>query len=191
MRIGNRAYVLNASVGIGASIIGGTTRKNKSRFGRIAYIGTALLKVLASRPRYLVVTVDGKAHLYRAIEVAIMNCGLLGRLFYPQGPDIRIDDGHLGVWILSMKTIWDYRRYLIGVVAGWTVNPEAQFIRAEKTVSIRSNTPLPGRYHQDEAGRCGGAAGRGHGAGIRENCDRTGGGINSPTVGLDPIAPVY
>lgn len=26
---------------------------------------------------------------------------------------------------------------------GWTVNPEAHFIRAEKTVSIRSNVPLP------------------------------------------------
>ena len=143
MRIGKRAYILNASVGISASVIGGTTRRNKSRFGRIAYIGTALLKVLSSRPRYLVVEVDGKAHPYRAVEVAIMNCGLLGKLLYPKGPEIRIDDGHLGVWILSMKTIWDYPRYIIGVVMGWTVNPEAHFIRAAKTVSIRSNVPLP------------------------------------------------
>ena len=130
-------------VGISASIIGGTTRESKSRFGRIAYVGTAILKVLSSRPRYLVVEVDGKAHPYRAVEVSVMNCGLLGKLFYPKGPDIRIDDGHLGVWILSMRTIWDYPRYLIGVVAGWTVNREAHFIRAEKTVSIRSNVPLP------------------------------------------------
>lgn len=142
MRIGRRAFVLNASVGISASIIGGTTRRNKSRFGRIAYIGTALLKILSSRPRYLVVEVDGKQHQYRAVEVAIMNCGLLGRLFYPKGPEIRIDDGHLGVWILSMKTIWNYPRYVIGVVAGWTVNPESHFIRAVKTISIRSNAPL-------------------------------------------------
>lgn len=142
MRIGKRTYVLNAGVGISASIIGGTTRKNKSRFGRIAYVGTALLKVFSSRPRYLVVEVDGKAHPYRAVDVAIMNCGLLGKLFYPKGPDIQIDDGHLGVWILSMKTIWDYPRYLMGIIAGSGRSPEAHFIRAKKTVSIRSNLPL-------------------------------------------------
>ena len=142
MRIGQRAYVLNASVGISASIIGGTTSRSKSRFGRIAYIGTALLKVLSSRPRYLVVEVDGRAHPYRAVEVTIMNCGLLSKLFYPKGPDIRLDDGQLGVWILSMQALWDYPRYIIGVVAGWAMKHEAHFIRAEKTVSIRSNIPL-------------------------------------------------
>lgn len=143
MRIGKRAYFLNASVGVSASVISGTTRKNKNRFGRIAYIGTTLLKVLSSKPRYLIVEADGKAHSYRAVEAAIMNCGLLGRLFYPKGPEIRIDDGHLGIWILSIKTTWDYLRYVTGIVAGWTVNPETHFIRAERTISIRSNVPLP------------------------------------------------
>jgi diacylglycerol kinase family enzyme len=143
MRIGKRIYVLNTSVGISASVIGGTTRRSKSRFGRIAYVGTGILKVLSSRPRYIVVEVDGKAHRYRAVEVAIMNCGMLARLLYPKGPDIRIDDGNLGVWILSIKKIWDYPRYLIGLVAGWAMNSEAHFIRAKRTVSIRSNVPLP------------------------------------------------
>ena len=143
MRIGGRAYVLNVSVGISASVIGETTRKSKSRFGRIAYFGTALLKVLSSKPRYLVVEVDGKTHPVRAVEVTIMNCGGLGKLLYPKGPDIRIDDGHLGVWILRMKTLRDYLRYAIGVGAGWPVNREAQFIRVEKTVSIRSKRSMP------------------------------------------------
>ncbi len=143
MRIDKRTYVLNASVGISASIIGETSRTSKSRFGRIAYVGMALLKMLSSRPRYLVVEVDGKAHPYRAVEVSIMNCGLLGKMFYPKGPDIRIDDGHLGVWILSLQSVGDYIRYLLGVVAGWPLQREAHFIRAEKTVSIRSNIPLP------------------------------------------------
>jgi YegS/Rv2252/BmrU family lipid kinase len=142
MRIGERVYLLNASVGISASVIGDTTRKSKSRFGRLAYLGTALLKVFSSRPRYLVVEVDGNAHPYRAVEVTIMNCGLLGKKLYPKGPELLIDDGHLGVWILSMKTIWGYLRCLIGVAVGWTGNRETHFIRAEKTVSIRSNIPL-------------------------------------------------
>lgn len=143
MRIGKRAYFLNISVGISASVVGQTTSTSKGRFGRVAYVGATILKVLSSRPRYLVISVDGQAHPYRAVEVTIMNCGLLAKTFYPKGPDIRMDDGQLGVWILSMQTIWDYFRYAIGVMAGSHVNRAAQFIRAEKTVSIRSNRPFP------------------------------------------------
>src|SRR5512134_3583974 len=41
MRIRKRVYVLNASVGISAAVIAGTTGENKRRFGRIAYFATA------------------------------------------------------------------------------------------------------------------------------------------------------
>jgi diacylglycerol kinase (ATP) len=152
MRIGGRAYFLNASVGISASVIGETTRKSKGRFGRIAYLGTTLRKVLSSKPRYLVVEVDGQKHPVRAVEVTIMNCGLLANSFYPKGPDIRIDDGRLGVWILNMKTLWDYIRYVHAVVAGSAVHREAYFIHAEKTVSIRSHRPFPAQADGDIIG---------------------------------------
>ena len=153
MRVGKRAYFLNASVGITAAVIGETTRKSKGRFGRIAYLATAIAKVLSSRPRYLVVEVDGLAHPVRAVEVTIMNCGLLANSFYPKGPDIRIDDGHLGVWILSMKSTWEYLRYAIGVMAASAAHPEAHFIQATKTVRIRSNRPLPMQADGDIIGK--------------------------------------
>jgi diacylglycerol kinase family enzyme len=142
MRIGQRTFVLNASVGISASVIGGTTSGSKSRFGRIAYFGTVLRKVISARRRKLIVAVDGKPHPYRAVEVSVMNCGLLSKLFYPGGPDIQVDDGHLGVWILSMKSWGDYVYYFSRVFTGRPVHTAAQFIRAKKTVSIRSKRPL-------------------------------------------------
>lgn len=142
MRIGTRTFVLNVSVGISASVIGATTRWSKRIFGRAAYIGVALVKGLVYRPRYLMVVVDGAAHPYRAYDVSIMNCGLLGRQLYPKGPEIRMDDGRLGVWIVCMKSIWGYPRYLLGVAAGRSMTADAQFIRAEKKVSIRSRFPL-------------------------------------------------
>jgi diacylglycerol kinase (ATP) len=142
MRIGKRIFFLNASVGISASVVGGTTRGSKNRFGRIAYVGTTIVKVLSSRPRYLIVEVDGKAHPYRAVDVAIINCGMIGKQFYPGSPDMHIDDGHLGVGILSVKRIWHCSWYAIGVVVGWIVTPEAHFIKVDKTVGIRSSVPL-------------------------------------------------
>lgn len=143
MRIGGRMFVLNASVGISASVMGSTTRKNKNRFGRIAYVGTTILKMFTLKPRYLVVTVDGRADAYRAVEVAIMNCGMLARALYPKGPEISIDDGHLDVWILGLRTIRDYPRYIRGLMHGRPVDLLARFITAERSVTIRSSVPLP------------------------------------------------
>jgi diacylglycerol kinase family enzyme len=59
---------------------------------------------------------------------------------YPKGPDIRSDDGHIDVWILSMRTFVDYFWYLLGIIFGWRA--KAQFLTAEKKVAVASRTPL-------------------------------------------------
>ena len=149
MKIGERVYVLNAGVGISAGVIAGTTPNSKRRFGRIAYFVTAL-RIFRFLPRRLEVTVDGKAHTYRAVEVAISNCGILAKVMYPKGPDICADDNHIDVWILSMKTFFDYVRYLLGIVFGW--HAKAQFLIAEKSVAITSRVPLAAQADGDIIG---------------------------------------
>jgi YegS/Rv2252/BmrU family lipid kinase len=143
MRIGKRAYILNVSVGISASVIGGTTHKNKSRFGRIAYLGTAILKIFTFRNRYLPVAIDGQTHTHRAVEVTISNCDILSKILYPKGPDVSIDDGHLDVWILSAKTFLDYPLYLFQMITRRPQKHLSHFISSEKSVSIKSRIPLP------------------------------------------------
>jgi diacylglycerol kinase (ATP) len=152
MRIGQRVYTLNISLGITASVIGGTTHQNKSRFGRIAYLWTGIRKIFTFRRRRLVVTVDGKVHTSRAVEVTISNCGILAKMLYPKGPDIRIDDGHLDVWILSAKTLQDYPRYLFQMITRRPAKTLSHFINAEKSVSIKSRVPLPVQADGDMIG---------------------------------------
>jgi diacylglycerol kinase (ATP) len=142
MRTGKRVYVLNASLGISASVAGGTTRENKNRFGRIAYLGTAILKIFTLRNRYLAVAIDGKTQTCRAVEIAIFNCGLIVKMLYPKGPDVRIDDGHLDVWIVSLQTVLDYPRYLFEMITGRPAKHLSHFINSEKSVSIKSKVPL-------------------------------------------------
>jgi diacylglycerol kinase (ATP) len=100
------------------------------------------------RSRYIdamrigVVAVDGVAHEYHAIEVAIMNCGILAKMLYPKGPNIRIDDGHLDVLVLGIRTLRDYPRYLFGIFTGRPGKLLSRFIEAERDISIQSNVPL-------------------------------------------------
>jgi diacylglycerol kinase (ATP) len=152
MRIGSRVYVLVAGIGISASVAGGTTRGNKRRFGLIAYLGAAILKVFEFGPRHIEVTVDGVSRKHHAVEVAIANCGILAKMLFPKGPDIRVDDGHLDVWILDTRTLLDYPRYIFRIITRRHASPRAHFIEAERSISVRSATPLPVQADGDVIG---------------------------------------
>ncbi len=152
MRIGERVFILNVSVGVSASVIGGTTPKYKSRFGRVAYTWTVISKLFTLRPRRLTVAVDGTAHEYHAFEVAVMNCGILAKMLYPKGPEISIDDGRLDVLVLGIRTIRDYPRYVLGVVSGRRPDIVSRFLTAERSVTIRSAQPVPVQADGDMIG---------------------------------------
>jgi diacylglycerol kinase (ATP) len=152
MKIGKRVFVLNASVGISAAVISDTTRRSKHRFGRIAYLWNTIPRMFTLKRRHLVVAVDGRGQEYRAIEVAIMNCGMLAKMLYPKGPEIRIDDGCLDVLILGTKPVRDYPLYIFRILTGRTPDILSRFIKVEKCVAIRSNVPLPVQADGDMIG---------------------------------------
>jgi YegS/Rv2252/BmrU family lipid kinase len=143
MRIGKRAYILNISLGASAAVVNDTSPENKKRFGRIAYFWTVLSKLFTLRQRYLTVSVDGKALKYHAIEVAIFNSGNIVKTLYPKGPDIRLDDGYIDVWIMGIQTILDYPQYLFEMITGKPAKRLSHFIKAGKTVSVKSRISLP------------------------------------------------
>jgi diacylglycerol kinase (ATP) len=143
MRINKRVCVLNASLGISATVVGATTSKSKNRFGRLAYVWEALRNLFTLRRRYITVDVDGTAAKYRAVEAAVFNCGVLAKTLYPRGPDIRIDDGHLDVWVVSFKTILDFPLYLFRMIRERPAKHLSHFINSEKRVLVKSSIPLP------------------------------------------------
>jgi len=142
MRIGKRVFILNVSVGVSASVIRGTSAKYKNRFGRVAYVWSVISKLFTLKPRRLVVGVDGVAHEYHAIEVAIMNCGILSKMLYPKGPDVRMDDGHLDVLVLGLRTARDYPRYLFGLITARPGDLLSRFIKSERAITIQGDMPL-------------------------------------------------
>jgi diacylglycerol kinase family enzyme len=73
-------------------------------------------------------------------------------MLFPKGPDIHVDDGHLDVWILDTKTLLDYPRYLFRIVARRTASPRARFLKAERSISVRSAVPLPVQADGDVIG---------------------------------------
>jgi len=143
MRIGGRTYLLNAGVGINAEVIDQTSRLGKSLFGRSAYVGTAVWKVLQAKQQPLEVTIDGETRTYHATDVAISNCGILAKALNPNGPDVRADDGQIDVCILCMKTPLDYPwYYFLKWIAPKRVNKIMVELVARRQVVVKSAAPI-------------------------------------------------
>jgi len=143
MRINNSVCVLNISLGTSAKVMRDTTSKSKNRFGFLAYVWGALGKLFTMKRRYITVDVDGKINKFHAVEAAVFNCGMLAKTLYPKGPEIRVDDGHLDVWIVSLKTLLDYPLYLFRMIREKPSRHLSHFIQANRCVMIKSNIPMP------------------------------------------------
>jgi len=143
MEIAGRTYLLNAGVGINAEVIDRTSRLGKSLFGRSAYVGTAVWKVLQAKPQRLEITVDGETRTYEATDVLISNCGTLARVLHPNCPDIRADDGQVDVCIICMKMPLEYPWYYLrkSLFPGH-VNRIIHEMPAKKSVVVRSDATI-------------------------------------------------
>jgi len=143
MRINGRTFLLNAGVGINAETIDQTSRLGKSLFGRSAYFGTAVWKVLQAKPQRLEVMIDGETRVYQATDIAISNCGILAKALNPNGPDICVDDGQIDVCILCMKMPLEYPwYYFLRHIAPKRVNKIIVEMSVTKSVTVRSGVPI-------------------------------------------------
>jgi diacylglycerol kinase (ATP) len=113
MRIEGRMFLLNAGVGVNAETIDKTSRLGKTLFGRSAYIGTAVWKVLESKSIPLEIEVDGAMFAFKATDVLISNCGGLAHILHPNAPDIQPDDGRLDICVACMKIPLQYPWYYL------------------------------------------------------------------------------
>ncbi len=143
MRIQDRLFVLNVSVGISAAIMAGTTREEKQWLGPLAYVATGIWRSPAYRPRRVTLTIDDATRTVRAMDVAVLNGGILTRMIYPPGADVQMDDGQLDVLVLRVRGMLDFPRYFWNLLLRRPAAPLANYYRAQRRVVIRSVPPLP------------------------------------------------
>ena len=144
LEVAGQYYFTQLGVGIDSLMIRDTQREAKRRFGRVAYVWTALTRLLGFQPRRFVVAADGQVLRVRASQVLVANSGVLGKAPLRWGPDIRPDDGRLDVCIIRARSVLDY------LVLAWHVlrgqhdrSPQVRYLAAERTIAISARHPLP------------------------------------------------
>jgi YegS/Rv2252/BmrU family lipid kinase len=144
MRVGQGCYFTQIGAGIDALMIRDTRREHKQRFGRIAYLWTALTWLVGFQPRRFTITIDGLPRRFRASQVVVANSGTLGQPPFRWGPDVRPDDGRLDVCVIRARNLLDYLKLFWYVLTGQhRSSPNVRYFAARQTITIAARRPLP------------------------------------------------
>lgn len=152
MRIDGRLYILTVGVGISSLTVRDIRRSDKRRFGLLAYVGTAIRKLFEFQSKHFEVVIDGETHRFDSPEVAVANSRGVVEMVMPRMPDIRIDDGRLDVVVVSARTPLDYPRLVFNILRRRAPQPNVHFLKAEESVIIRPDRPLPVQADGDVVG---------------------------------------
>ncbi|MDY6956977.1 MAG: diacylglycerol kinase family lipid kinase [Pseudomonadota bacterium] len=147
-------YVLHLGAGLSSLMIRDTDRAAKRRFGRLAYVWTAVRTLSGLQPHRFEIVVDGSRHRLRAKQVFIANGGYWGTEAIRLGPDIAPDDGVIDLCILNGRTVIDFA----GI--GWDFlwgrhrrNRKVRYLRAQRAITLDSRPRLPVQGDGEIVGR--------------------------------------
>jgi YegS/Rv2252/BmrU family lipid kinase len=144
MRIGEHSFILQVGIGLDSLMINDTDRQAKRRFGRLAYIGTLLAKMVGYRSQRFTLLVDGKRRRLRAFQLMVANAGTLGIPPFTWGPHITPSDGQLDLCIVKVRQPRDYLSLLRQIVTGHRQHgPHVEYIRVSEGVTISADEALP------------------------------------------------
>ncbi len=144
MGYGGKHYFTQIGVGLDALMIRDTNTEAKKRLGVLAYLWTAVTKLVRFQPHRFTISADGKTSKARALQVLLANCGMLGSSGLRWGPNIAVDDGRIDVCILRAGNLMSPLRVAWNVIRGrHRQDPDIAYLSAGREVAIRSERPLP------------------------------------------------
>jgi YegS/Rv2252/BmrU family lipid kinase len=110
MRVGERVFVLNVSVGVSPRAMQNTPPEVKRRFGMLGYAWVILKEFFTHKPPRYNLVIDGHNIQVQATEILISNGSILKEPPVLLGPPEDMNDSEFEVHILTARTIFDYLR---------------------------------------------------------------------------------
>ena len=110
LKVGERYFFSNVSVGISPQMMSDTKPAHKKIFGRLAYILAMIKRSSIFQLQRYKLTLDGQPRSIRAAEVMISNTTLLVKPPFLFGPPETLDDGQLEIYLVTAQTLGDYVR---------------------------------------------------------------------------------
>lgn len=154
MRVDDRFFVLNVSIGISSLIMRHTEYQQKRRFGFLAYIWQGVRWLVGLQPRRFTVVTDEESRQIRASEVVIANSRLIGMPPFGWGDHVLLDDGRLDICLVCARTAPDYIRLSANILLGRPrQDPDIRYLSAKRSIRVETDRPLPVQGDGDVIGQ--------------------------------------
>jgi YegS/Rv2252/BmrU family lipid kinase len=153
-KLGAEFYVLNVSVGLSSLVMRKTERKDKRRFGMLAYLWHGIKPVMKPDMHRFQMKVDGIEYRFSASEVMVTNTKLLGLDVASDEVNVDPSDGVLDLFVVSASTTADYVKVFSNFIVAQRPNGQAplRYMRVKDHISIESEFPLPVQADGEEIG---------------------------------------
>lgn len=126
-------FVMNASTGYDAAVIGDAADHSDARFGRLRFLAAGLQRLRRDAPKQVSVAVDGaELHRGRAMSVIVFNVGRRVSDSFEVAPDASIEDGLLDVAVVRVSTVTRMVAMVGQLALGRNV-PSHDVVRAQGT----------------------------------------------------------
>jgi diacylglycerol kinase (ATP) len=144
MKVGDHYFFLDISIGARSLAIRDTKRKDKLRFGMMAYLWRGYQWVTGFEPRKFMVKTDDNEVEVNASEIVIANAGIFGIKPFSYSKGVRIDDGKLNVIAIEANSLMHYLivgyRFLFNNQAA---KKHLNFFTANTLVKVSAKSDLP------------------------------------------------
>jgi membrane-associated phospholipid phosphatase len=151
----SRAFAIACGIGFDAHVMDATSRTEKVRFGKVAYLVHALRQTAALKNVQHTVTLDGAETTIGAAQVFIANAGRMLPMLEPKPPVVP-DDGLLDVIVVTaggpvqaLAAAWEATRQ---DELGETDSGRVFRARA-RSIEVRTRKPRLGRARRERGGR--------------------------------------
>jgi diacylglycerol kinase (ATP) len=144
MQVGDRVFVVAVGAGFSGRLMRETPYQAKRRLGRLSYVWTGIRRLFGLEFARFDIEVDGRVSWVRASEVEVANVGIAGDRRLRWGSHVRLDDGRLDVCIIRGRNGLDYLLLVTAaLLRQHKRDPNLYYLTAERSVTIRSRSPLP------------------------------------------------
>ncbi|MFH1843519.1 MAG: diacylglycerol kinase family protein [bacterium] len=139
----DRHFLLMAAIGYPARIIQDSSRRLKSTFGFLAYIGAAFRHAFIPDQARLRIETENEQFDLDGHTILVTNIGRIKDLRLKVSPTTSPHDGKFDVTIISSRTFWDVLRILFRLLT-WRGRkpPRVRYCDAER-VTISADPPVP------------------------------------------------
>jgi YegS/Rv2252/BmrU family lipid kinase len=155
LRVGERHFFSNVSVGISSEMMKDTKSADKKRFGRLAYVLAMVKRPRVFQLHRYTLTLDGEPRAVRAAEVLISNTTLLETPLLVFGPPETLCDGQLEVYVVTARTLGDRMRLVWDLfsrpgmpaakLSHWAVNRSARIDAIRRSPLVQADGEVIGR----------------------------------------------